>query len=52
MSQKGLYKKYDRNMTAWDFTCKYVNNATPARRKIKKRIRRIARKKLNAADFM
>ena len=42
------YKKYD-DLAAWDLNkgCrKYINQDSPANRRLKKRLRRMARKKL------
>ena len=42
------YKKYDE-LSAWDLNAgcrKYINQDSPANRRLKKRLRRIARKKL------
>ena len=46
--QRARYKKFDE-LAAWDLDkgCrKWINQSTPARRKLKKRLRRQARAKL------
>lgn len=49
--RRAEYKKYDE-LAAWDLNkdCrKYVNQDSPANRRLKKRLRRQARKKLKGA---
>lgn len=51
---RSLYKKIDHQTTAWDLDSgsnRYVNNATPARRKLKHILRKMARKKIKALKF-
>lgn len=46
---RALYKKYDE-LSAWDLnkSCrKWIDQSTPARRRLKKVLRRQARKKIN-----
>lgn len=48
---RGSYKKYDE-LAAWDLDkgCrKIINQASPANRRLKKRLRRQARKRLDKA---
>lgn len=51
---RSLYKKIDRQTTAWDLdsgSSRYVNNATLSRRKLKHTLRKMARKKIKALKF-
>lgn len=48
---RGIYKKIDRETVAWDLdrgSRRYVS-MNDSRRKLKHRLRRMARKKINAA---
>lgn len=47
---RGLYKKIDHETSAWDLNAKcnkYVNNSSNSRRQLKKKLRRMARKRIN-----
>lgn len=51
---RGLYKKIDHETSAWDLNAgcrRYVNTATKCARNLKKKLRRMARKKINSACF-
>ena len=51
--QRAIYKKFD-NLTAWDLdkgSRKWVNQSTPARRRLKKRLRKQARAKLKEVSI-
>ena len=46
---RAIYKR-NPNFTAWDLDVgsrKYVDQSTPARRRLKKKLRRMARKKIS-----
>jgi len=46
---RAFYKR-NRDFTAWDLDAgsrKYVDQSTPARRRLKKKLRRMARKKIS-----
>jgi hypothetical protein len=48
--KRSLYKKIDHETSAWDLdarSSRYVNNSTDARRKLKKKLHRMARKRIN-----
>lgn len=47
---RGAYKKVLTEYTAWDFNVKFVNSSSTQRRKLKKRLKRLARKRINATD--
>lgn len=49
MAQQGVYKKYDE-LAAWDLNAgcrRWVTQNSPANRKLKKKLRRQARKRLD-----
>lgn len=48
--KRSLYKKIDHETSAWDLDArsnKYVNNSTNSRRKLKQKLRKMARKRIN-----
>ena len=50
---RGIYKRYDE-LAAWDLdkhSRKYINQDSPANRKLKKTLRKQARKKLKGAKI-
>ena len=51
MAMRAGYKKYDE-LASWDLNAscrKYINQSSPSNRKLKKRLRKLARSKLKNA---